>query len=41
MTHLYFDLFDNKIYKVDVKVNGLKINLKVGVFDDVRNTLQM
>ena len=25
------NLFDNKIYIIDVKVNGLKINLKIGV----------
>ena len=31
MTHLYIDLFVNKIYIIDVKVNGLKINLKIGV----------
>ena len=30
-------IFDNKIYIKDVKVNGLKINLKTNVFDDVRN----
>ena len=30
-------IFDNKIYINDVKVNGLKINLKTNVFDDVRN----
>ena len=25
------NLFDNKIYIIQVKVNGLKINLKIGV----------
>ena len=25
------NLFDNEIYIIDVKVNGLKINLKIGV----------
>ena len=35
------NLFDRKIYIIYVKLNGLKINLKIGVsiqcFDDVRN----